>query len=293
MKLPKKNNILFLENGGCFLYYLDEDPKCFLTNALLEAENIDIFDNTKEKTMFIKNDCGGEIKKCPYISVLWDLDIDNNEHSVEETSIIDDDTMQELYKVEERMEEIDEETPLFNIGPLTIDFDYSWPQEHPVLTDALIIPTNTALRFDSFVNFDQENNIILQKECKKRQLTFDVGDSVLTHGANTGFPRIIHGIIMKAGALTTDVQSIGTALYNSLIKADDGGCQSVAISPFVKVDGDIIIPSVNLYLKVCFTTILTFISEYEINNLKYVLVHIPPNFISNLQDVIQDIDNVV
>ena len=287
MKLSKRNNIDFLQNGGCFLYYLDKNPKCLLTNVLLEAENINIFDDNKEKVKFTNDDCNGEIKKCPYISALWNLGID-------EESIVDEEPMIEE-SVEEKpiIDEDDEQTPLFELGPLTIDFDYSWPQENPIFTDALFIPTNTALRFDNFVNFRQENNAILLKECKKRQLMFDVGDVILTHGANTGYPRIIHGIMMKAGALTTDVMSIGSALYNALIKAEDEGFKSVAISPFIKIDGDIVIPSVNLYLKTCLTSIITFVSEYDIKQLKYILIHIPPDFISSLQDVVKDIENII
>jgi len=267
MKLKPKNNIEFLENGGCFLYYFDKQPKCLLTNILINSK-IDIFDSQEEQEQFHQDDCNGEIKKCPYICSLWDLNISNQEEVIATDN---------------------EETPLLNIGNLTIDFDYSWPNETDLYTDTLIIPTDTKLLFNNFIDFGEENNNIIQNECNKRQLSFDIGDVLLTHGANTGYPKIIHSIILKNGNLSMDINQIGLALYNALIKSEDEGYKSVAISPFIKIDKDILMPSINLYLKICLTAISTFVEEYQVNNLEYILIHIPPNFISNLQDVISNI----
>lgn len=277
MKLKPKNNIEFIEKGGCFLYYFEKDPRCFLTNILIESK-INIFSNDQEKDELYTHNCNGEIKKCPYIHNLWDLN--NKSENINKNNDGND----------EKDEKIDkQETPLLNIGPLTIDFDYSWPTENNLYTDALVIPTDTKLLFENFINFGEDNNRIISNECKKRQFSFDIGDVLLTHGANTGYPKIIHGIILKHGGLSMDINQIGLSLYNSFIKADEEGYKSIAIHPFVKIDHDILTPSVNLYLKICLIAISTFVEEYDVKNTEYILIHIPPNFISNLQDVIDSI----
>lgn len=286
MKLPHNKNIEFLQKGGCFLYYYEDDPKCMLTNALIDSNSLDIFDDIREKAKFIKDDCLGDVHKCPYIPALWELN----------TDIFEEPEIEDIEEPEIEMDiisqENDDEIPLLNFGNISVDFDYSWPQETDLITDALIIPTNIILNFCSFVDFGSENNIILQKECKKRQLNFNVGDSLVTHGANTNYPKIAHAIIMDKNSLSPEIQDIGLALYNSLIKLDDVGCKSVSIYPLIKIEKEIMLPNIDLYLKTCIMTIMTFISEYDIRSLSYILIHIPPNFIVNLQDVVRDIDNI-
>jgi len=275
MKLSKKNNISFLQNGGCFLYYFEENPKCFLTHSLIRENDFSIFDSPKEIIEFSSHDCLGDIRQCKYINNLWNL------HSDEI------DKMDEMDEIDE-IDEIDD-NQTFSIGNITIDFEYSLPQDNPILTDILFIPTNTALIFSDFMSFHNNNDLILSNECKKRQLIFDTGDCIITHGANTGYPKIAHCIISNPDNLVPEIQDIGLSLYNALMKAEDIGCKSIAIYPLVKIDKDIVLPNISIYLKICITTIKTFISEYEVNNLSYILIHIPADFHNILQDVMKDI----
>ena len=265
MKLSKKNNIKFLENGGCFLYYFSDNPKCLLTMALLDSNVLDVFDDIQEKSDMAQYDCLGNIRKCPYIMNLWNLD-------------------------EEEILEEQDETLIY--GDIVIDFDYSWPYENPIITDVLFIPTNMSLDFRNFLSFDNEIDISIIKECRKRQLDFETGECVLTNGGLTDYPIIIHCIIMDDNQLFPENVNIGMSIYNALSKADDEGCQSISISPMIKIDKDIILPNINLFLKICLTTIRTYVNENETEHLKYILIHIPPNFNSNLQDVISEVDNV-
>lgn len=279
MKFHPKNNIDFLEKGGCFLYYFDSGQKCFLTRIIMDNDDVDVFSNPMEMKEFINHDCCGDINQCKYLNNLWDLDNKSN---------IDQPIPQEDIN-----NSINNEIPLLNFSGINVDFDYSWPQESQIITDALLIPTTTNLYFNDFLYFDNNNDLILQKECKKRQIELvNLGDCIVTHGANTGYPKIAHCVIMEPRSLLPDIQDIGLAIYNSLVKLDDIGCQSISIFPFIKIDNNIPIPIVDIFLKVCLTSIMTFISEYETQSLSYILIHIPPNFISNLQDVIQDIDNI-
>ena len=181
-----------------------------------------------------------------------------------------------------------EDLPLLNFNNLNVDFDYSLPFEKDVRTDALLIPTNTNLSFYNFIDFG-ENNTFLINECRKRQLPFEEGDVVKTSGVGTGFPILLHCVIMDSAEMMPDVINVGLSLYNALEKAEEEGCKSISIHPLVVLDGDISMPSINLYIKTCLTTIKTFSEEYEIENLEYILIHIPSNFILNLQELSSNI----
>ncbi len=285
MKFKKKDGIDFLKNGGCFLYCLNKSPKCLLTFSLLKS-NIDIFNDEEEEIEFLENDCSGYISQCPYIGNIWNI---SYEDEIEESEEID--LVEEIEdNIEEEVEEIEEDISL-DYNDVHIDFEYSCPPESDSFTDGLIIPTDSYLNFEKFVTFDDDNNEIIRSECRKRQLRFDLGDCLVTHGGNTGYPLISHGII-ESGDEIIEVMSIGMAIYNSLIDLDGKGCKSVAISPLLKIDKDMTIPNLDLYLKISITSVITFIEENNAENISYILIHIPSNFVNHLQDVIKDIQNI-
>jgi hypothetical protein len=257
MKIAKKINQDVINYKKCFLYFFEKEPKCFLTNLLTYSKDINIFDNDDEKNHFECHDCNGDFSNCLYIDALWE-------------------------------KEDVEDLPLLNFNNLNVDFDYSLPFEKDVRTDALLIPTNTNLSFYNFIDFG-ENNTFLINECRKRQLPFEEGDVVKTSGVGTGFPILLHCVIMDSAEMMPDVINVGLSLYNALEKAEEEGCKSISIHPLVVLDGDISMPSINLYIKTCLTTIKTFSEEYEIENLEYILIHIPSNFILNLQELSSNI----
>jgi len=284
MKLEQKNNIEFLEKGGCFLYYLEQPPKCFLTASLIKDTTVDVFDDIVEKNEFIKHDCRGMIKACPYIYNLWNIEL---EEEVEQEEIIEEKEIEEEFQ-NPYVVDNEGDTPIMKFGNIIVDFDYSWPYENPVTTHALIIPTNTSLQFDKFVDFGLDNNYLIKNECKKRQLLFDVGDCILTSGADTQYPKIAHCMITEKTKIPENT-NIGMSLYNALSKLDDVACQSIALTPLVMIDKELISPNLNLYLKTCLTTIQTFAVEDTVANIQYILIYIPPNFVSDLQSVVSNI----
>lgn len=262
MKIKKKIDNDVFNNKKCFLYFFEKEPKCFLTNLLTYSKDINIFDNEDEENIFTHHDCHGDLSNCLYIDALWEND-------------------------QEQIENL-EDIPLLKFNNITIDFDYSLPIEKDIRTDALLIPTNTNLSFYNFVDFG-ENNTFLINECRKRQLPFSEGDVVKTSGSGTGFPVLFHCVIVDSAEMVPDIMNIGLSLYTALEKADEEGCKSISIHPLVHLEGDISMPSINLYIKTCLTTIKTFSEEFQVENLEYILIHIPSNFILNLQELSLDI----
>lgn len=313
MQLKPKNNVDFLTNGGCFLYYFEKDPKCLLTAALIEADSIHAFDSVHEKADFIKNDCEGNVLNCPYVNILWSIQEqqlknignyikeDNQIEEIEEEPEYieydkDDEDDEDENIIEASTEASDDGIPVLQFENATVDFDYSWPCEdeinYDLITDALIIPTDVEFNFQSFADVGPSNVAFIQNECKKRQPLFSVGECIVTNGGDTGYPKIIHGIITEHYSVQADLNNIGLAIYNSLLKADSEELQSVAIYPFIKLSSSFVMSNIDLYLKICLTTVNTLLEENELNSLSYILIHIPPDFISNLQDVIQEVHNV-
>jgi len=273
MKMNQKSNINFLLNGGCFLYWVDADHKCLLTHLMIDS-NHNWFDDTQEQTLILKHDCGGNIKKCPYIPILWDLE--------EPPEAVSEEIITPVNKDDYRLQ----------FGQLTIDFDFSLPgQDNDLLTDALLIPTDNSLNFRKFFYIDDQNAEIIQRECRQRQVETLLGNYIITSGAMSGYPLFGHCIIAEENGLQPESEAIALSVYNVLPMLDNRNCQSVAIFPLIMIDEDIIIPKIDLYLKILLTTLETLSNEYDFQGLKYVLIHIPPDFDINLQDVTSDFNN--
>lgn len=258
MKIKKKIDPDVLSYKKCFLYFFENNPKCFLTSLLISSKDINIFDDENEENKFEYHECNGDLSSCLYFDALWE-----NENDAEIPS---------------------EELPLLKFSNINIDFDYSLPFEKDVRTDALLIPTNTNLSFYNFIDFG-ENSKFLINECRKRQTPCDTGDVIKTSGLGTGFPILFHCVIVDSAEMVPEIMDIGLSLYNALEKSDENKCKSISIYPLVFLDGDISLPSINLYIKTCLTTIKTFSEEYEVENLEYILIHIPSNFILDLQEL--------
>jgi len=277
MKVQQKSNINFLLNGGCFLYWMNHDHKCLLTHLMIDG-NHTWFDDIQEKTSMLQHDCQGNIKKCPYIPMLWNLE----------------ESQEEMAPEAEAEAPIDAQDYRLQLGPLTIDFDFSLPgQNNDLMTDALLIPTDSSLNFRRFFYIDDENAEMIQRECRQRQIDPSLGQYAITSGGISGYPLFGHCIIAEENGLQPEPEAIALSVYNILPMLDNRNCQSIAIFPLIMIENDFVIPKIDLYLKILLTTLETLSSETNFEHLKYVLIHIPPDFDVDLQEVASDFNNSV
>jgi hypothetical protein len=225
----------------------------------------------------LQHDCQGNIKKCSYIPLLWNLKEPQEEI---------------MPKIKEEITPANEQNSSLQFGQLTVDFDFSLPgQNNDLMTDALLIPTDSSLNFRRFFYIDGENAEIIQRECRQRQIDPSLGQYAITSGAMSGYPLFGHCIIAEENGLQPEPEAIALSVYNILPMLDNRNCQSIAIFPLIMIDNDIVIPKIDLYLKILLTTLETLSSETNFEHLKYVLIHIPPDFNVDLQEVASDFNN--
>jgi len=304
------------EHDGCFLYWRNKKPFCLLTHLMTVSK---WFDNDQEAIEFSSFDCGGNLKFCPYVKILWKEDSDkieegviennrthqaeegvienNRTHQAEEEKIIEDTLLQEEDNIKGDSFQDDEEAfdisnrledSIFTLGDITLDFDYSMPFDTTDRTDALLIPTNVNFLFDKFFDF-HELNYDIYAECKKRMSKpFSIGENIITPGLSTGFPYITHCVIMDANEISPNIQSIGIAIYNAILALDEKGCQSISIAPMIFENGEI---RTERYIQALIISLLTLQEEYGISNIKYILIHIFDDLSVSLQDLLEDINN--
>lgn len=281
MQISKKNK----DHEGCFLYWRDTQPYCLLTHLMSVAK---WFNDDKEAIEFRCIDCNGEMDNCPYIDILW-----GTEKQEEIKDKTEEEIKNEIEKNEEYSEEelAEEENTIFNIGNITLDFEFSMPFDNDIRTDALLIPTDTDFRFDRLFNFYNLNDSMYE-ECRKRMaVPFKVGEFMITPGLSSGFPYISHCVVMNNSDTSPDLQAVGMSIYNALIDLDEKQCKSISVAPMVFVDKDIIVPNTEKYLQALMISILTYQEEIGFDNIEYIIIHIFNDLNVSLQELLSNINN--
>jgi O-acetyl-ADP-ribose deacetylase (regulator of RNase III) len=261
--------------GGCFLYYLDPPQKCLAGKLLLNFRELFSSDEEFEKWQTL--DCGGEYRDCPLKVELWgDSILDSEiarhtEDDLEAESPFDEEEFEDDEDVEE-IEKVEGE-----IGGLYVDIVYGRPDRAEQFCDALIIPTNTYLRFDDYLPFDAEAADNIARECGMFALPLDLGEVVVTSAGGMEYPFLVHCVVSGLGSPPTDLNAIAVSLFSALRSAAKSKCKSVAmVIPAMVVDG-FFNPPADRVLEVVFETINRLNSLDKLESIEALLIYCPPN----------------
>ena len=256
MKITRRNDPTWMQEGKCPFYFFEKDsslPNCFITSSIVKGD-ANIFESTDEAMKFMDHDCGGFFETCPFIPELWDFSSGGKTEDLSASIIVND------------------SDPFIQIS-----FGWPFPQTEETSCDALMIPTNTYLRFNDMLpvqswKFDDEITLDLMAECATLEKPVEVGEVFATEAGGSGYGKIVHCVISGLGGQPVD--DVSDIVMEGLGVCQKMNAASVVIHPLCLMMGN-----TDGIAQTLFTEILginKFFKKSHGSGISYIDIMMPP-----------------